>query len=317
MSSITKSLRRKLQRLGPLDIYFANLSGEDRLNSEYCFLNWLELANGTFKTTAPRRLDDVNALVTDVLTRKMPSDPPLAVMDVAVSSGVSTAEWSDHLTAMGIEHCIDATDLAVDAVLMTVGRHWAIMWQYGGHPLAVQARRYTVYFVRPRLGFGLMRLLITASLTLPLRFLYAVATKVLRETRYTDGTLDSSVRVTRVPLVSSTVIANSNIRVIQDDIMEPGKFLGQVDICRAANVLNREYFPDKTIALMARNLLTRVRDDGLLVVCRTTNETANGRVNLATVLRKRSASVEVVGRLNGGCDVEDLLLSAARRNYGR
>jgi hypothetical protein len=296
-------LRSKLERPGPLDIYFADLSAEDRLKAERGFFSRLQLSNGTYKTTTPHRLDDVNALVTDILTPSFPRNRPLEVMDVAVSSGVSTAEWSDHLTAMGVMHCINATDLAVEAVLLTVGRSGAVLWQDDGHPLVVQLRGYCIYLVRS----GFMRH-IARLLRLPLRVVYTLATRVLGHT-FGGRPLDSSLRVRRVPLVSKAVIRNANIHVIEDDITDPGKFLGQVDICRAANVLNRTYFPDNTLALIARNLLSRVRNDGLLVVCRTTNETATGRVNLATVLRKRDGSVQVVGRLHGGCDVEDLLLS--------
>jgi hypothetical protein len=31
------------------------------------------------------------------------------------------------------------------------------------------------------------------------------------------------------------------------------------------------------------------------------------RVNLTTMLRKRNGALEVIGRLNGGCDIEDLV----------
>ena len=78
-------------------------------------------------------------------------------------------------------------------------------------------------------------------------------------------------------------------------------------MCRAANILNRTYFSDDVITVMAQNIAARVRHGGLLVVCRTINETAGRSMNLATVLRKNHASLEVIGRLNGGCDVENLV----------
>jgi hypothetical protein len=56
---------------------------------EDLFFHSIELRNGTRKTTRHRRLDDLNALVRKLL----PTQRPLEIMDVAVSSGVSTAEW--------------------------------------------------------------------------------------------------------------------------------------------------------------------------------------------------------------------------------
>jgi glycosyltransferase involved in cell wall biosynthesis len=57
---------------------------------------------------------------------------------------------------------------------------------------------------------------------------------------------------------------------------------------------------------MARALRDRLVPGGLLVVCRT-EARPDGDVNLATVLRKAEGSLEIVARLNGGSDVEDLL----------
>jgi hypothetical protein len=115
-----------------------------------------------------------------------------------------------------------------------------------------------------------------------------------------------------VALVSRRVAANGSIRVVRDDIMELGRFQEQVDVCRAANILNRTYFTDEVISAMAWNLSARLREGGVLVVCRSVNEGNGQRVNLASVLRKRDASLEVIGRLNGGCDVEDLLCAVRR-----
>jgi len=111
-----------------------------------------------------------------------------------------------------------------------------------------------------------------------------------------------------VDLVSRHLVASSSIRLVEDDISMPHEFGQTFDVCRVANLLNRAYFPEVTLAAMATNLLARVRDGGLLVVCRTTDG-SEGDVNHATVLRRCGSALEVVARLNGGSEVEDLLLT--------
>src|SRR5580704_1783814 len=62
---------------------------------EAAFFASLRLRNGTFKTTDHHRLDDLNMLVIgewQKLDRK-----PRQIMDVGVSSGISSLEWADAL----------------------------------------------------------------------------------------------------------------------------------------------------------------------------------------------------------------------------
>jgi len=280
-----EALGSKGRRPGPLDLYVRPDSGGGLVDAERVFFSGLQLSNGTFKTTSERRLDDVNQFVSDLL----PRGSHLEIIDVAVSSGVATAEWSEHLLAVGIEHRITASDLAPEAVLLTVGERAAILWQTDGHPLAVQVGSRCLYLDRSRRS--------TALLNAPLRQLFELFRAL--------GI--GSIR--RVPLVSRRLAGLPGQRVVRDDIAEPGRFIGEFDVCRAANILNREYFADREIESMAQNLLARLSEGGLLIVCRSIEE---GGVNLnrATVVRKTMDGGKVVARLNGGADVEDLLLGA-------
>ena len=72
------------------ELYFARgrvQPDERQVEEEDLFFHSIELRNGTRKTTRHRRLDDLNARVQKLL----PTHRPLEIMDVAVSSGVSTA----------------------------------------------------------------------------------------------------------------------------------------------------------------------------------------------------------------------------------
>ncbi len=295
--TVSALLRSKLERPGPLDVYFGNLTAEDLTTAERCFFGRLQLSNGTYKTTMRHRLDDLN----DLVAAMMPRGRCLAVMDVAVSSGVSSAEWSQHLDAAGIPHRMTAGDLAVDAILLTLGRSVAALWQDDGHPLVVQVGRYSLYLVRS----GFMRF-IAKCFSPFLRVLYLLAGK-LRFAPDEAKPVKGRARVRRVALVSRLVAANRTIQVICDDILDGGTFVEQFDVCRAANIMNRQYFGDDVLTAMAHSLLARIREGGLLVVCRTVPTDEGYARNRASVLRKSAACLEVLARLNGGCDIEGLL----------
>src|ERR1700680_1755123 len=66
---------------------------------ERIFFGSIRLKNSTYKYTFSHRFDDLNRLVNGLLPQR-----PLRIMDVAVSSGISTLEWMDSLDQLGIEH---------------------------------------------------------------------------------------------------------------------------------------------------------------------------------------------------------------------
>jgi hypothetical protein len=287
----------KLTRPGPLDVYFRKLDDDELAHAEGAFFGALRLSNGTYKTTLSDRLDDVNELIADLL----PRGRRLQVMDVGVSSGITTAEWSDQLRARRINHDLFAGDLAPSAILLTVGQHAAALWQEDGHPLAVQVGRRCLYLGRARAATSMPRCALAA--------VYRLIVGRMHPAAYEARPAPWTQRVRPVGLVSRRLASRPTVQVVPDDIRRAGRFAGRADVCRAANVLNRSYFGDDEIRTMARNLLDRLTGGGLLAVCRT-HEEGGRHVNRATVLRKVDRSLEVVGRLNGGSDVEDLLLAA-------
>ena len=110
-------------------------TGEASPEVEKIFFAKLRLPNGTWKTTYPHRLDDLN----DLLLPHLPRDRALAVMDVAVSSGVSTLEWAEQLSANGIEHRLVAADLITDGWLKSWGECVAVLFDDSGRdPLLLE-----------------------------------------------------------------------------------------------------------------------------------------------------------------------------------
>ena len=82
------------------------------------FFERVALPNGTFKTTAAHRLDDVNQAVLPHLPQ-LPGRA-LKIMDVGISSGISTLEWHDFLSDSGVRFEMIGTDLTVYTSLVSL-----------------------------------------------------------------------------------------------------------------------------------------------------------------------------------------------------
>jgi hypothetical protein len=112
---------------------------------EDAFFRAVRLANGTYKTTRTERLSDLNRLV----ERHLPNHRPLNIKDVAVSSGVSTVEWSNELRESGIDHKLTATDLTIAGLLVGFTDRLRVLFDTNGTILQVDVSGYPVY---PRLS---------------------------------------------------------------------------------------------------------------------------------------------------------------------
>jgi hypothetical protein len=244
------------------------------------FFGLLRLPNGTWKTTYPRRLDDVNQQLLELL----PRDRQLELMDVGISSGISTLEWSEQLAAAEIPHRLVAADLVVAGSLVSWGRSLAVLFDESGRiPLLLEAGP----ILRPALRDRPLE-----------RWAWRVLGPLLR-------LLAPVGRRRPVPLVVPELRARGEIELVQDDITAPGRFAGTFDVVRAANLVQPGYFDEETMRTILTNLRERLRNGGLLVLCRTTAE----RDNRATIFRRRGERFLAEASLNGGSEVSELVLS--------
>jgi hypothetical protein len=83
------------------------------------FFARMRLPNKTLKTTKANRLDDLNVFALPWIASK----PSPSVMDVAVSSGISTVEWLQFLSNSGISCTMVATDYLSVAQYFPFTRH--------------------------------------------------------------------------------------------------------------------------------------------------------------------------------------------------
>jgi hypothetical protein len=268
---------------------------------ELAFFNSLR-TNRVYKTTYARRLDDLNRLV----EAHLPAEKPLRIMDTAVSSGITTAEWVASLSEARIDHCMTAGDLSVQAYLLSFSSNLHVLVDATGHPLQYEVRGRAIPGTpgkRNWLRYFPQLLCMKVALRASLPQLRAL---VRQEARPSRG---CGVVCHAIPLVSPALTRLANVSVLEDDLRVYNPALaGRFHVIRAANILNRGYFDADTLVTMLRNLRTRLQRHGLLVVCRT----AVGGDNHATLFRlKESGRFGVQARLGNGSEIESLVLGLA------
>jgi glycosyltransferase involved in cell wall biosynthesis len=271
------------------ELYFSGLpAGVDEVEilERYFFAN-IRLKNGTFKRTYSHRLDDLNDLVLGFI----PPDRPLKVMDVAVSSGISTLEWMNHLQQAGIEHHMTAGDIALKASLVSIGKNLRVLVDSTGYPLQFDIRGKSI--PNPPGGtnlarYGLELLAIKSVLAL--------------------GVRGFGISDTPIDLVSPRLVRPSNLRLVEDDILRTTGFQKSFHVLRAANILNRYYFTDGQLVDILARLRSRLMPGGIFLVCRTNER----RKNHGTIFVLNDAGrFEVLARIGDGSAIEDLVVDAA------
>ena len=267
---------------------------------EKAFFWNLILKNRTHKTTYHHRLDDLNALV----AAHLPAHRPLEIMDVAVSSGVSTAEWVHSLQRGGIEHHMLAGDLLVYAWLVHVGRNTRVLVDRSGYALQLDIGGRAI-----RTPLRKRDWLCHGAAILAINRILRRITPQLREMppdRFLEEPLTlRGVSCRPVELVSRALRSCAHVELVEDDILNDHRYAGRFHVVRAANILSRVYFDDAVLAAMLRNLRSRLAPGGLLIVCRTMDD---GISHASLFCLRATGRFEVVARLNEGSEIEDLAL---------
>jgi hypothetical protein len=101
------------------DVFLASgRSDEEQCTLERKFFDRVALTNGTYKTTYPNRLDNVNEAFLPHVVKL--ANRPIRIMDVGASSGISTSEWYSYLSRSGIDCDVTGTDLTIYVSLVTL-----------------------------------------------------------------------------------------------------------------------------------------------------------------------------------------------------
>jgi len=275
---------------------------------EHDFFGTIRLSNGTYKYTYARRLDDLNEAVAGLLPRVR----PLRVMDVAVSSGVSTLEWSLALERLGVAHTMTAGDLHLTAYLVTLSQWRKVLVDEQGYPLQYEILGRAVLNVPAKKLLPLVWPAITLC-RLGLSRAFPQMRRVAGTEHGDAREAGKGISIRTVKLVSPRIHGSPRIRLITDDISHNSALRDSFHVLRAANVLNRDYFDEPALRQIVLNLRARLVEGGVLVICSTTGDIYRGdpkaRSNDGTVFVARPhGGLDVIGRIGRGSAVESLVL---------
>jgi len=255
------------------------------------FFAALRLANGTFKTTADHRMDDLNEYI--LMRWRKTAFRPTKIMDVGVSSGITSAEWVELLLRSGLPVRLTATDLALwgDIVplwpgvsVVEVGEH---ILQYRVFGVSLRPWRRRLDFVT---GYAFVSALANIATTYRRSHIKHVPNPVL--------------------LVSPRAQRHAAIKWAEDDVFaqNPAQFIGRFDAIRAANILNRDYFNEYQLRRAVANLKDRLAGPNARLIA---NRTLRDGSNHATMFRLTEANCfEAEARFGQGSEIEGTILSA-------
>jgi hypothetical protein len=264
------------------------------------FLERVVLPNGTFKTTTANRLDDLNLAVLPWVARI--SDRPIQIMDVGVSSGVSTLEWHNFLGENGIPLDMVGTDLTIYTSLVNLTSRLAVLVDRDRNILHVDVFGHGA----PARADGLLGIV-----TGMIRLLFRAAMSVDRRLPPLQGRVRETAQgrllhCEPVTLLTRRLLQRASLRIFEEDLLAPERpeFKQAFHVVRAGNILNRAYFSDQVLVQIIAKLKERLRPNGLLIVCRTTRD----GVNHATLFECGAKSrLRVLLRLGSGSEIEELL----------
>lgn len=262
---------------------------------EAAFFASIRLRNGTFKTTDHHRLDDLNMLVIgewQKLDRK-----PRQIMDVGVSSGITSREWAEALTCAGINAEILATDLSMRGSLVRLLPGYEVLLDRDGKVLQ------HIVGNRP----------VRWSLHGPLDFFRGTGFVVLALNVFANTLLlliNGRHRGEDILLVNPHARNDARLSFAEDDILAPNPeyLLGRFDAIRVANLLNHGYFDPAQLRRAVNNVKGRLRGVGSFLIV---NRTHADGTNYGTIFRLNEAhKFEIVAKMRGGSEIEDIVLSA-------
>lgn len=274
---------------------------EQQEELERTFIASLQLPNGVNKTTFRHRLDDLNELV----QRWLPAERPLHIMDTAVSTGVTTWEWTQCLRHHRVEFSMSAGDLNTHAYIFSVGEHTHAIVDKAGKCWQIEIRGKVFQYL-PSKRHLLRHLSYLTMLKVGIFLFFGSMRRASR--KWGDQPVRKGCFFCHpIPLVNARLRQAPNVRIIEDDLCVHNSSLDrQFHVVRAANILNRVYFDDAAITALLVNLRSRLRTGGLLVVCRTDE---SGKNNGTIYRLAPDGTFTSLARLGAGSEIENLVLA--------
>jgi len=261
---------------------------------EDAFYRSIRTSNGSWKSTEHNRLDGMNDVFFRSASHRLPPRP--VVMDIGVSSGISTLEWLLDFERRAIPVDIIASDRTLVVYLADLGLGFRAMLERSGHILQVEAAK---------VGFRVWcakRDYLSGSFVLRRALDLFARARLSRAGLALPISAPSPILAGPHVLICPQLRGRQNVVIEEDDILRPpapARFRA-ADVIRLANIMQRTNFTDDQMRRVAENVQARCRGDGAFVVlCRNRGRSLEG-----SILRASSSGFVVQNRLGPGSEAE-------------
>ena len=274
--------------------FFNEPAGSVPSHAEDAFFGGIKLGNDTFKLTRAGRLADLDAWLLAQLGQESADIDQM--LDIGVSSGVTTLDLVEQLRRAGYARAVTATDLAVNAYILPVWPGCRALVDRDGHALQYDVCGWALRPWRRRLDMVDGMVMVRWALNALCR------DRLSRLMR--DG---PPAEARTVRLVSPRLDRAEDIRVEQDDIMVRNPaFVGRFDLIRAANILNRDYFAPRALGRAMDNAIAYLSGPGAwLLIGRTLPDSTHH----ASLFRlDETGRLVIADRFGAGSEVEEFVL---------
>jgi hypothetical protein len=270
---------------------------------EFLFFRDLTMSNGTVKMTHRNRLDEVNRKFFEILSRE--HETVSQVVDIGVSSGITTAEWIQEFMARKMPISMVATDLVTDVYLLKLNRHLSVLLQRDGTILQYEVLGHGARGRSKRrdylTGLWLARSLLRRW-TVRRLYSHPDFAAIVAGTPYSDA-------VTKLSFAAPALAACPRVELMEHDILSDVPVMpdGAADVVRIANLLQAVYFTQPQIAKIVAAIKRMCHPGSIVIVCR--NKDKELTASFMRCLPDGRFRLE--GRIGGGSEVEESFVGSA------
>ncbi len=233
--------------------------------------------NNTSKTTYGGRFDDLN----NVLLQLIDNRKIIKIHDVAISSGVTTADLYNFLNNKNINAQIDASDSF--STIEYYGDD--IKYFFDSNNNLIQ-----IYFYRLFLGLKISNYFFISKLLFLLQSFFKNTRKKRKKIYLFDKQFHK-------------YFSNKQINYFDFDLFDINHSNKKYDFIRVMNVLNLIYFTDQQIIFAVKNLFESLEDNGIILIGRTSLE----GINNATFYKKNNNKLFSIKSMNNGYEHDSLI----------
>lgn len=271
--------------------FFSTNPGELGPEAEERFFCAIRTSNRTTKQTAKDRFKSLN----DRLMAHLQGQAIDHVLDVGVSSGITTIELVEAFRSIGAAPQVAATDRWSHAYVVPVGWNCGALLDENGELLQMELFGTAMRSWSRRLDYVTGMALVRSALA---AIIGARARRIMQA---------PSRSAQAVELVTPRLKAVPQISLMKDDVLALNpSFVGKFDFIRAANILNKGYFPTDALTLALSHLASYLRGPGAWLLI---NRTHPNEANHGTLFRLgEQGRLQPVERFGGGSEIEELAL---------